>query len=120
MRVEQAQFLAGFASDAHQHIVERFRELDNLSLEHNKAKVAYEHWRHLPQHEASSGQLGLLRREFEKKRRHLPIRQLIDRAGNAIQAIKPIFMMSPLSVATFLPPNSVDFDWVSPVDRRCV
>ena len=29
-----------------------------------------------------------------------------------MQAIKPIFMMSPLSVATFLPPNSVDFDWV--------
>ena len=115
-RIETAMrehpILAGFASDAHQHIVERFRELDNLSLEHNKAKVAYEHWRHLPQHEASSGQLGLLRREFEKKRRHLPIRQLIDRAGNAIQAIKPIFMMSPLSVATFLPPNSVDFDWV--------
>ena len=115
-RVETAMrehpILAGFASDAHQHIVERFRELDRRSLEYNKTKVAYEHWRHLPQHEGSSGQLGLLRREFEKKRRHLPIRQLMDRAGNVIQAIKPIFMMSPLSVATFLPPNSVDFDWV--------
>ena len=62
--------------------------------------------------ETSSGQLGLLRREFEKKRRHLPIRQLMTKTGNAIQAIKPIFMMSPLSVATFLPPNSVGFDWV--------
>ena len=115
-RVETAMrersILAGFASDVHQSIVELFKERDNLSLEYNKAKVAYEHWKHLPQHEASSGQLGLLRREFEKKRRHLPIRQLIDRAGNAIQAIKPIFMMSPLSVATFLPPNSVNFDWV--------
>ena len=115
-RVETAMrersILAGFASDVHQSIVELFKERDNLSLEYNKAKVAYEHWRHLPQHEASSGQLGLLRREFEKKRRHLPIRQLIDRAGNAIQAIKPIFMMSPLSVATFLKPDCVDFDWV--------
>ena len=104
--------LASFASDTHQHVVERFRELDCRSLEYNKAKVAYEHRKRLPQHRASSGQLGLLRREFEKKRRHLPIRQLMDRAGNAIQAIKPIFMMSPLSVATFLPPDSVDFDWV--------
>ena len=104
--------LASFAGDAHQYAVERFKELDRLSLEYNKAKVAYEHWRHLPQYEASSGQLGLLKREFEKKRRHLPIRQLIAKAGNAIQAIKPVFMMSPLSVATFLPPNSVDFDWV--------
>ena len=115
-RVETAMrehpILASFASDAHQHIVERFRELDRRSLEYNKTKVAYEHRKCLPQHEASSGRLGLLRREFEKKRRHLPIRQLMDRAGNVIQAIKPIFMMSPLSVATFLPPNSVGFDWV--------
>ena len=104
--------LASFAGDAHQYAVERFKELDRLSLEYNRAKVAYEHWRHLPQYKASSGQLGLLRREFEKKRRHLPIRQLIAKAGNAMQAIKPVFMMSPLSVATFLPPNSIDFDWV--------
>ena len=110
--MRERPILASFSSDAHQHIVERFRKLDNLSLECNKAKVAYQHWAHLPKHEASSGQLGLLRREFEKKRRHLPIRQLMTKAGNAIQAIKPVFMMSPLSVATFLPPNSVDFDWV--------
>ena len=110
--MRERPILASFSSDAHQHIVERFRKLDNLSLECNKAKVAYQHWAHLPKHEASSGQLGLLRREFEKKRRHLPIRQLMKKAGNAIQAIKPVFMMSPLSVATFLPPNSVDFDWV--------
>ena len=115
-RVETAlrerPILAGFSSDAHQHIVKRFKELDRNSLEYNKAKVAYEHWKHLPRHEISTGQLGLLRREFEKKRRHLPIRQLMSSAGNAIQAIKPIFMMSPLSVATFIPPNSVEFDLV--------
>ena len=115
-RVEAAMrehpILASFASDAHQHIVERFRELDCCSLEYNKAKVAYEHWNHLPKNGPAIGQLGVLKKEFAKKRRHLPIRQLITKAGNAIQAIKPIFMMSPLSVATFLPPNSVDFDWV--------
>ena len=32
--------------------------------------------------------------------------------GNAIQTLKPVFMMSPLSVAKFLPPDSVDFDLV--------
>ena len=110
--MRERPILASFSGDDHQYILKRFRELDKLSLECNKAKVAYEHWAHLPQHEVSSGQLGVLRREFQKKRRHLPIRQLMTKAGNAIQAIKPIFMMSPLSVATFLPPNSVDFDWV--------
>ncbi|MYF99613.1 DUF3320 domain-containing protein [Candidatus Poribacteria bacterium] len=104
--------LAGFSSETHQHIVERFKEFDRISLDYNKVKVAYQHWNNLPQYEASKGQLGILRREFQKKRRHLPIRQLMTKAGNAIQAIKPIFMMSPLSVATFIPPKSVDFDLV--------
>jgi hypothetical protein len=33
-------------------------------------------------------------------------------AGLAIQAIKPVFMMSPLSIANFLPPGSLQFDLV--------
>ena len=68
--------------------------------------------------------MAVLRREFEKKRRHKPIRQLIKEAGTAILAIKPVFMMSPISVAQFLEPGSVTFDLllideasqVSPVD----
>jgi len=53
-----------------------------------------------------------LRREFEKKRRHLPIRKLMQKAGNAVQAIKPIFMMSPLSIAAYIPSGSLTFDLV--------
>ena len=115
-RVETAMrehsILASFAGDVHQSIVELFKGRDRLLLKYNKAKVAYEHWKRLPKHESSSGQLGVLKHEFFKKRGHLPIRKLMDRAGNAVQAIKPVFMMSPLSVAKFLPPESVYFDWV--------
>ena len=110
--MRERSILASFSSDVHQSIVDLFKKRDNLSLEYNKAKVAYKHWKYLPKQEFSGGQLGLLKKEFAKKRRHQPIRQLMDKAGNAIQTIKPIFMMSPLSVAKFLPPNSVDFDWV--------
>ena len=49
---------------------------------------------------------------MEKKRRHLPIRRLIKEAGNAIQAIKPVFMMSPMSIAAYVEPGSVKFDLV--------
>lgn len=34
------------------------------------------------------------------------------RAGNVIQAIKPVFMMSPLSIANFIPPGALEFDLV--------
>ncbi len=50
---------------------------------------------------------------MRKKRRHLPIRKLMTKCGFAIQKIKPVFMMSPLSVATFLDPSApVHFDLV--------
>ncbi|TQF76300.1 helicase, partial [Elioraea sp. Yellowstone] len=54
--------------------------------------------------------MGVLRGEIAKRARHLPIRTLLARAGPAIQAIKPVFMMSPLSVAAFLDPAAIAFD----------
>lgn len=57
-------------------------------------------------------QLALLKNEFAKERRHLPIRQLMKRAGDAIRALKPVFMMSPRSVAQFLEPGAHEFDVV--------
>ncbi len=103
--------LREFDGNTHQKFIEEFSKLDTDFFQHNRALVAQSHWERLPRHHGG-GQLGLLRREFEKKRRHLPLRQLMVKAGNAIQQIKPIFMMSPLSVAKFIPPESVRFDLV--------
>ena len=58
------------------------------------------------------GQVGILMHEIQKKRRHRPIRQLMVDSGRAIQAIKPVFMMSPMSIPTFIPRGSVHFDIV--------
>ncbi len=103
--------LASFAGNIHEQLIGQFCSMDELALDHNRARVAYSHWSQLPKYDGG-GQLRILRREFEKRRRHLPIRQLMLQAGNAIQAIKPIFMMSPMSIATYLPPGSVNFDLV--------
>jgi very-short-patch-repair endonuclease/flagellar biosynthesis GTPase FlhF len=103
--------LAQFDGSRHEQAVKKFRELDLEMTQMNRFKLAEAHWKRLPQHEAA-GQLGILRREFEKKSRHLPIRQLMTKTGHAIQAIKPVFMMSPLSIATFIPPGSIEFDLV--------
>lgn len=56
------------------------------------------------------GPLGVLRAEIARRRGHMPIRKLIELAGPAIQALKPVFMMSPLSVAQFLAPGVLEFD----------
>ncbi|MDY6798283.1 MAG: AAA domain-containing protein, partial [Pseudomonadota bacterium] len=57
-------------------------------------------------------ELALLERECSKKTRHIPIRQLLKRAGNALVAIKPCFMMGPMSVAQYLSPGEINFDLV--------
>ncbi len=54
--------------------------------------------------------LALIENEIGKEKRHIPLRDLLGRAGNAIQQMKPCFMMSPLSVAQFLSPRGVQFD----------
>ena len=72
-------------------------------------EVAAAHHRGLPARQGA-GPIGVLRTEMVKQRRLLPIRQLVKRAGAAMQAIKPVFMMSPLSVAQFLEPGVIGFD----------
>jgi hypothetical protein len=108
--IEERRSLAGFSSNVHRRRIEQFRAMDELALAHNRARVAHAHWSEMPRQQG--GQLGILTREFAKQRRHLPVRQLLERAGSIIQAIKPVFMMSPLSVATYLKPGGVKFDLV--------
>ncbi len=103
--------LAEFDGATHAGVVERFRELDTEQFHENQARIAEQHWKRLPRHEGG-GQLGVLKREFQKKSRHLPVRRLMREAGRAIQSIKPVFMMSPLSIAKYIPPGSIRFDLV--------
>lgn len=47
--------------------------------------------------------LSTLKREFEKKTRHKPLRALFQSCAEAITTLKPCVCMSPLSVAHYLP-----------------
>jgi len=90
--------------------VETFRQLDRARIELAKEQIAAHHAAQRPRGSAGVGPLGVLNAELAKKRGHLPIRQLLDKAGPAIQQLKPVFMMSPLSVAQFLKPGGLTFD----------
>jgi len=58
----------------------------------------------------SAGAVGILRDETKKSRRLKAVRRLMEEAGEAIQRFKPVFLMSPLSVAQYLRPGSLTFD----------
>jgi very-short-patch-repair endonuclease len=102
--------LKRFDGEVHSRLVESFRRLDMERMRLVRDQIAFEHASRLPRHAGGIGPLGVLNGEIAKKRNHLPIRQLLARAGPVIQQIKPIFLMSPLSVAQFLKPGAISFD----------
>ncbi|HLK65432.1 MAG TPA: DUF3320 domain-containing protein [Bryobacteraceae bacterium] len=103
--------LAGFDGTRHGSAVLEFRRLDLLQIEYNRALLASRHAQSLPSG-GGAGEIGILWREFEKRSRFLPIRSLMAKAGHAVQSIKPVFMMSPLSIANYLPPEALTFDLI--------
>ncbi|MGE8493595.1 DUF3320 domain-containing protein [Comamonas sp.] len=102
--------IARFDGALHSREVGRFVELDRARIKAACVEVARAHHRGIPSREGGAGPVGVLRGEMAKRRGHMPIRQLMQRAGPAIQAIKPVMMMSPLSVAQFLVPGKQTFD----------
>ncbi len=123
--------LREFDGSVHESRIAQFRDMDQNSLHHNRARVAQAHREtafrphQLPERlvRASGGdddgetrerqqQLRILRREIEKRTRHKPIRRLLAEAGDIIQQLKPVFMMSPLSIANYLEPGGAGFDLV--------
>ncbi|SES71185.1 DUF3320 domain-containing protein [Hymenobacter actinosclerus] len=115
-RLAYTQFpaLPQFERAGHEDAAARFRAADQASLLHNRTRAMTQHYDSLPNPHlpTASGQMAIIKNEFAKKKNHLPIRQLMQKAGRVVQAIKPVFMMSPLSVASFLPPEALEFDLV--------
>jgi hypothetical protein len=55
-------------------------------------------------------EMELLQNEFGKEKRFIAVRDLMTRATGAVRCMKPCFMMSPLSLAKYLPPTRMSFD----------
>lgn len=102
--------LGRFDGELHARLVAEFASLDSQRIAAASLQVARRHHSGIPQGAGGIGALGTLRAEMARRRGHMPIRQLVQRAGSAIQALKPVMMMSPLSVAQFLAPGVLEFD----------
>ena len=101
--------LARFDGQSYERVRQEFVALDLQRIDLARREVAAAHFSRIP----SGGEVGemkTVRREIKKKSRHMAIRRLLSEAGHAIQGIKPVFMMSPISVAQFLEPGILEFD----------
>ncbi|MDY7225594.1 DUF3320 domain-containing protein [Hyalangium rubrum] len=105
--------LRDFEGTAHSGRIERFRQLDadHLSLSRRKVISALE--RQLPTGfslSAETSEPGILARELRKKTRQMALRKLLGSVPNLARRLKPCFLMSPLSVAQYLPAEGQRFD----------
>jgi very-short-patch-repair endonuclease/DNA polymerase III delta prime subunit len=107
----EADTIGKFDRVSHERLIEEFSELDKATLNYAQEELVRKLHASLPSFNAP-GEMDIIRREISKKRRHIPIRRLISEAGNVIQQAKPVFMMSPMSVATYLPQGKLSFDLV--------
>jgi very-short-patch-repair endonuclease len=83
--------------------VQEFRELDRAVLDAAAERVVEACNGRRPR--SSYGATSIIEREASKKRKHMPVRDLLAKTDDVALALKPCFMMSPLTVSQFLPPN---------------
>lgn len=110
LMAQEIPSLSRFDGELHTRKVNYFAEMDLRRIKSSSLEVARAHHRRIPSKVGAAGPVGILRAEMARKRGHMPIRQLMLKAGPAIQALKPVIMMSPLSVAQFLVPGKQKFD----------
>ncbi len=89
--------------------VRRFQELDRKLIKASAARVIAACNSRMPS--TLMGAAAVIAREAEKEKRHMPVRRLLEEAGEVALSLKPCFMMSPLSVSQFLP-SRLHFDVV--------
>lgn len=89
-------------------LVADFMSLERQRLSENVVSILAAHLAQVPL--GAMGEMKVIRGEIGKKRGHIALRKLFASAGTAVQRIKPVLLMSPISVAQFIPPGALAFD----------
>jgi very-short-patch-repair endonuclease len=106
--------LRTFRRFQHENSVQEFREIDDMVRAHATRRVVSAVAHGLPPVTgvARNSELGLLRHQMELQRPSQSIRDMIGKMPQAFPKLAPCMLMSPLSIAQYLPPNQALFDVV--------
>ena len=114
--IDNDPILRSFSSADHERKILEFRQADERFQQLTERYIVATLSGRIP---APSGvvvgadtELGRLRRELQKQRRHMPVRQLIRGLPTLLPKLKPCLLMSPLSVAQYLDAGYAQFDLV--------
>lgn len=112
----QSPLLCSFTGSGREESIRRFCELDRKYTALSRRIVYARLAARLPRRRSGpcpeGSELGLLKRECEKRARLKPVRMLLEQIPTLAPVLKPCFLMSPLSVAQYLPPDTAPFDLI--------
>jgi len=112
--VNEDEVLSGFLAEKHEAVIEAFiaadKKVGELARDIVKARIGTA----IPTQTnfGKDPEWGTLAREINKKARHMPLRQLFGRLPTVLTQLAPCVMMSPLSIAQYLPADAKPFDVV--------
>lgn len=98
-----------FLGNIHSSKVDDFIKLDKERIRWAVYQTLKAHKKRMPI-KAGIGSVKYLLGEINKKRAIKPIRQILKNASDPFLKLKPVLMMSPLSVAQFITPGEIEFD----------
>ncbi|WP_234409586.1 DUF3320 domain-containing protein [Ideonella sp. B508-1] len=114
--IDNDPILRSFSSADHERKIREFRQADERFQKLTEKYIAAKLAGKVP---AATGvvvgadtELGRLRREMQRQRGHLPVRQLVRGLPTLLPKLKPCLLMSPLSVAQYLDAGHAQFDLV--------
>ena len=112
--IDTSDTLRTFSGSQHSQLIQDFRELDKYVAETTAQFIIASTASRVPNpgSREQSPEYGVLSRELQKKSRHMPVRALIEQMSSSLLDLTPCMLMSPLSVAQYLPANFNEFDLI--------
>ncbi len=114
--LSKSPLLCQFSGTAQNEKVKKFGEFDAKYMDLTKKLIFAKLAAKLPRRRSGpcpeGTELGILKRECEKRARQKPVRTLLEQIPTLVPVLKPCFLMSPLSVAQYLPADNASFDLI--------
>ncbi|MCO7223569.1 DUF4011 domain-containing protein [Pleionea sp. CnH1-48] len=104
--------IQSFDASHHEQLKAEFNSLDKAVFDWAQQRLLQQRHQAVQIDNLDGHAMDILQKELHKKSRHKAIRRLIEEVPELIQTIKPVVMMSPMSIATYLPQGAIEFDMV--------
>lgn len=103
-----------FQQYTHENLIQDFQKLDDLAREEASSYIEHilSHDLPSPEQVPKQSELGMLRHQIQLKKPSKSIRSLIESMPRSFSTLAPCLLMSPLSIAQYLPSNQALFDVV--------